>query len=72
MRANPLFDDRDIAALLDDVFDLPALTRLPHFADHDRDTFAAAIDAARRVAREALYPAYRAAKIQPAHALRYS
>ena len=60
MRANPLLDDRDIAALLDDVFDMPALTRLPYFADHDRDTFAAAIDAARRVAREALYPAYRA------------
>lgn len=65
MRDNPLFDDRDIALLFDDVFDLPALTRLPYFAEHDRATFAAVIDAAKRVARTALYPAYRALDEQP-------
>ncbi|MBK9033107.1 MAG: acyl-CoA dehydrogenase [Myxococcales bacterium] len=65
MPANPLFDDRDIALLFDEVFDLPALTALPYFADHDRATFAAVIDAARRLAKDELLPAYRALDEEP-------
>jgi butyryl-CoA dehydrogenase len=57
--ANPLVDDRIVDFLADAVFELAALTRLPYFADHDRDTFAAVIDGARRVARDELYPLYR-------------
>ena len=63
---NPLVDDRDIEFLLDDVFDLTALTRHGFFADHDRETFGAFIDSARRVARTHLYPAYRAMDAEPA------
>ncbi len=64
--SNPLVDDRDVELLLDDVFDLPALTRLPYFGDHDRQTFLAVIDSARRLARAELYPAYRPMDEQPA------
>ena len=64
--SNPLVDDRDVELLLDDVFDLPGLTRLPYFADHDRQTFLAVIDSARRLARAELYPAYRPMDEQPA------
>lgn len=62
---NPLVDDRDVAFLLDDVFDLTALTKHAYFADHDRETFHAFIDSARRVARTYLYPAYRALDADP-------
>ncbi|HVK71707.1 MAG TPA: acyl-CoA dehydrogenase [Kofleriaceae bacterium] len=57
---NPLLDDRDVDFLLDDVFDLAALTRLPYFGDHDRETFGLFVDSVRRVARDQLWPAYRA------------
>ena len=62
---NPLLDDRDVALLVDDAFDLPALTALPYFAEHDRATFAAVLDGARRLAREELLPAYRVLDEQP-------
>lgn len=62
---NPLVDDRDIDFLLDDVFALAALTKHAFFADHDRETFGAFIDSARRVARAHLYPAYRAMDTDP-------
>jgi butyryl-CoA dehydrogenase len=62
---NPLVDDRDIEFLLDDVFALSELTKCAYFADHDRDTFVAFIDSARRVARTYLYPAYRAMDATP-------
>ena len=56
---NPLFDDRIVDFLVDDVFDLAALTRLPFFADHDRQTIGLVLDGARRFARDELYPLYR-------------
>ncbi|MBV8759551.1 MAG: acyl-CoA dehydrogenase [Deltaproteobacteria bacterium] len=62
---NPLLDDRDVDFLLDDVFDLAALTKLAFFSDHDRETFGAFIASARRVARTSLYPAYRAMDAEP-------
>jgi butyryl-CoA dehydrogenase len=63
--ANPLVDDRDVDFLLDEVLDVRKLTDLPYFADHDRDTFAMVIGGARRLAREALYPIYRALDESP-------
>jgi alkylation response protein AidB-like acyl-CoA dehydrogenase len=57
---NPLVDDRDVDLLLHGVVDVDRLTRLPYFADHDRETFALVVDSARRLARDVLYPAYRA------------
>jgi alkylation response protein AidB-like acyl-CoA dehydrogenase len=62
---NPLFDDRDIDFLLYEVFSAERLLALPYFADHDRETFAHAIEAARRLAREALYPAYKLLDVEP-------
>jgi alkylation response protein AidB-like acyl-CoA dehydrogenase len=64
-QTNPLVDDRDVDFLLDEVLDTARLTRLPYYADHDRDTFAMVIGGARRLAREALYPLYRAFDEQP-------
>lgn len=63
--ANPLFDDRDVDFLLYDVLGADRLLKLPYFADHDRETFAHAIDAARRLAREALFPSYRLLDEEP-------
>ncbi|HEU4729616.1 MAG TPA: acyl-CoA dehydrogenase [Kofleriaceae bacterium] len=56
----PLIDDRDVELILDDVIDLGRLLRLPYFADHDRDTCQMVLEAARDLARDALFPAYRA------------
>ena len=65
MTTNPLVDDRDVDFLLDEVLDLSRLTRLPYFAEHDRETFALVIGGARRLAREVLFPAYRPFDVEP-------
>jgi butyryl-CoA dehydrogenase len=59
MGENPLIRDRDVAFLLDEVLELPALLGLPAFAGHDRETVGLFLDSARRLAREVLYPAYK-------------
>ncbi|MCA9674536.1 MAG: acyl-CoA dehydrogenase, partial [Myxococcales bacterium] len=56
---NPLLDDRDVDFVLHEVLDVTALTRLPYFADHDRDTFDLVIGGARRFARDVLFDTYR-------------
>jgi butyryl-CoA dehydrogenase len=62
---NPLLDDRDVELILDEVLDLGRLLRLPYFADHDRETCQMLIEAARALARDALFPAYRALDTEP-------
>ncbi|MET0282867.1 MAG: acyl-CoA dehydrogenase [Polyangiales bacterium] len=62
---NPLLNDRDVSFLLFELFEAQALCALPAFSDHSRETFAMYIDACRKVAREALYPAYRPMDEQP-------
>jgi len=57
---NPLVRDRDVDFLLYEVLDVPALTALPAFAEHSRDTFDLYLQSARRLAREVLFPAYKA------------
>jgi butyryl-CoA dehydrogenase len=57
---NPLLRDRDVEFLLYEVLDAPALTTLPDFAEHSRDTFDLYLQSARRLARDVLFPAYRA------------
>lgn len=56
---NPLLSDRDVDFLLYELHDAAALTRLPAFADHDRDTFDLFLGNARALARDVLLPAYR-------------
>ncbi len=63
--ANPLFDDRDVDFLLYEVLSADQLLALPYFADHDRETFAHSIEAARRLARDVLYPTYRLLDLEP-------
>ena len=62
---NPLVDDRDVELILDEVLDLGRLLRLPYFADHDRETFELLLASARELAREAMFPAYRAFDLEP-------
>ncbi len=64
-QVNPLVDDRDIEFLLFDVHDAQGLIRLPAFAEHDRETFELFVGSARRLARETLWPAYRAMDEHP-------
>lgn len=62
---NPLLGDREVDFLLYDVLRVERLLALPAFAEHDRDTFAHVIEATRRLAREALWPAYRELDLDP-------
>jgi alkylation response protein AidB-like acyl-CoA dehydrogenase len=62
---NPLIDDRDVELICDELLGTERLLALPYFADHDRDTFAQVIAAARELARGVLYPAYRALDTAP-------
>ena len=62
---NPLIDDRDVELILDEVLDLGRLLRLPYFADHDRETCELLLASARGLARDALFPAYRALDADP-------
>jgi alkylation response protein AidB-like acyl-CoA dehydrogenase len=62
---NPLLRDRDVEFLLHEVLDGAALLRLPAFADHDAETVALFLEGARRLAREALFPAYRPMDAEP-------
>ena len=52
----PLIDPDDLSFTLWRVLDAEALTRYPRFAEHDRDTFEAVIDTARRLAEEKFHP----------------
>ncbi|MDB4973225.1 MAG: acyl-CoA dehydrogenase [Myxococcaceae bacterium] len=58
--ANPLLNDRDVSFLLYEVLRVEELCALPAFAEHSRETFTLYIDACKKLAREALFPAYRA------------
>ncbi|MEO7734933.1 MAG: acyl-CoA dehydrogenase [Kofleriaceae bacterium] len=62
---NPLVDDRDVELILDEVLDLGRLLRLPYFAEHDRDTFEMLLSSARDLARDTMFPAYRALDTDP-------
>lgn len=62
---NPLLRDRDVDFLLYDVLDVLSLTRLPYFAEHDRETFDLVIDSARRMAKDVLFPAYKQMDEEP-------
>jgi butyryl-CoA dehydrogenase len=63
---NPLVSDRFVDFLAYDVLKLDALCALPAFSEHSRAaTFQPWLDACRRLARESLYPAYRAMDEKP-------
>jgi len=57
--ANPLLNDRDVSFLLYEVLRADELCALPAFAEHSRETFTLYVEACRKLAREALFPAYR-------------
>jgi len=62
---NPLVDDRLVDFLLTNVHDASALCELPAFAHHDAETFRLFVTNARRLARERLFPMYRALDAEP-------
>jgi hypothetical protein len=62
---NPLLRDRDVDFLLYELLDAPAMCALPAFAEHSRETFELYLQGTRRLAREVLYPAYRAMDAEP-------
>jgi butyryl-CoA dehydrogenase len=63
--SNPLLDDRDVELILDEVIDLRRLLALPYFADHDRETCELVLASCRELARDQLFPAYRALDAEP-------
>lgn len=62
---NPLVADREIEFLLYEVLDVEGLCGYEHFADHSRETFDSVLQTSRRLAREVLFPAYRAMDAEP-------
>jgi butyryl-CoA dehydrogenase len=65
MAPNPLVRDQDVAFLLHEVHRLGDLCRLPAFAEHSVESFELFLAASRRLAREVLWPAYRAMDHEP-------
>src|SRR5213082_3404335 len=63
--ANPLISDRDVSFQLYEVHGALDLCELPYFSDHGRETFDPFLAAARKLAREVLFPAYRPMDEQP-------
>ena len=63
--SNPLVADDDIAFLLHDVLHVEALCAWPAFAEHAPEDFDLLLGAARRLAREVLWPAYRSMDQEP-------
>ncbi|HEX4461125.1 MAG TPA: acyl-CoA dehydrogenase family protein, partial [Polyangia bacterium] len=62
---NPLISDRNVEFLLYEVLDVEKLCALDAFADHGRETFDLFVASARRLARERLWPTYRAMDTAP-------
>lgn len=56
MPTSQIIDRRHLDFLLHDVLDVTALCRYPRFADHGRETFAAALDLAQQIALEKFLP----------------
>ena len=68
---NPLVDDRDVELILDEVLDARApAPALPDFAEHERETFDCCSTPRATLAREVLFPAYRALDAEPPRARR--
>jgi butyryl-CoA dehydrogenase len=65
VHTNPLLADEDVAFLLHDVHRVDELCAWPAFAEHAPGDFDLVIGAARRLAREVLWPAYRALDQEP-------
>ena len=64
---NPLFPDRDAGFALFEVLHADELCRLPHFADHSRQTFEMYVKAVAKLSREVVLPTYKPMDEQPAH-----
>ncbi|MGE0322447.1 MAG: acyl-CoA dehydrogenase [Polyangiaceae bacterium] len=62
---NPLIQDRNVEFLLYELLDAEKLCELPVFSEHSRDTFDLFLGSARKVAREQLFPSYRALDLEP-------
>ena len=54
--AAPLLDQRDLEFMLYELFDAESLTSRERYADHNRETFDAAISTARTVAEKYFLP----------------
>jgi alkylation response protein AidB-like acyl-CoA dehydrogenase len=56
--SDTLVNTRDLRFVLYEMLDIEKLTRYEYFADHSRETFDTAMDAAYKLAREVCWPAY--------------
>jgi alkylation response protein AidB-like acyl-CoA dehydrogenase len=64
--ANPLLSDRDVDFQLYEVHGAADLARMAPFADYTREAVGMLLDSVKRLARETLFPAYRAMDQEPA------
>ena len=61
---NPLVSDQLVDFLLGEVLDVEGLCRLPAFSSHSKETIGPWLAACRRIAREVLFPTYRATNLE--------
>lgn len=62
--AAPILDQRDLEFMIFELFDAEALTQRERYADHNRETFLAAIDTARNVAEKYFIPIRQKADVE--------
>jgi len=67
LSTNPLVNDRFIDFLLFESLDVEGLFALPAFSEHNRETVEIYLSSARRLARQHLFPAYKALDESPPH-----
>ncbi len=60
MGENPLVNDRNVDFVLYEVLDAERLCALPAFAEHSREVFDLYLEATRKLARQHLFPTYKA------------
>ena len=56
--SDTLVNMRDVRFVLYEMLDVEQLTKFEYFADHSKETFDIALDAAYKLAKEVFWPAY--------------
>lgn len=60
----PILDQRDLEFMIFELFDAQGLTKRPRYADHNRETFLAAMDTAKLVAEKYFIPIRQKADVE--------
>jgi alkylation response protein AidB-like acyl-CoA dehydrogenase len=62
--ANKFASRKNLAFLVEEVFDVAALNRIPYFEDHNEETFKMIIDTAMKISHEMMFPYFKEMDVQ--------